>query len=668
MLGFIPMAQVPIQGPHDYRYNEFDERSLNSGKLAWNPEKILRLSHLTHGTNCVGYAPSKLRQCLVGVAGHNAAYGSSLLSEIRRDGSNSPLLPARLEQLAGRLLCQRWHQNQAMEVARIWYLTLKQSQKAPKDRDIYLMDEIRSYNRMLKLPCIEPFDPVTEAEHFQPLASRIPQVTMASTALQPPPIYYTPPPTYYTPPPPTYNTTPPVYYTPQSHDRNITNVTEVSHNHLSMNCDTWATSSGALPTWSTNESVSASNGRDLNNQLISLIPPLPKLEQTLMDKYAKELELVTESVSAQASCTKEIKQAQVPPPFVFKANSSSESVDQTKEGPALVPLNLKNQPRSSESGVQGLPKPLQGAATSDNAEATAMHGEDAKSTTVTPSSGLSGLPSIDDKPLSSTSLTSSASAGQASNLAVPVAAWPLHSDIIAKETPNIQAINESVQQPTPAEGDNTSTQAEDLGESKQEPLHQAVCRSNRTLHEQHGDGILLGSARSKSNDEEGDGLSSGDLETLHQAERVEVEGMETTNHEVANLQLTPQPSTSLSVLLHPSPLPAETIGRAIDTFVTSRQSIVSRTNAHFIGLRALGNPHGASSFRRLQTYFPSQTILSQRFHTMLNISDTNPRGHWLSSMSLGWREIGLAFFLFEFGYTWAQAVRRISSWQKTIHS
>ncbi len=89
----------------------------------WNPPQVLRLGLYSpeESSTCIGHAPSKNRRCRNAIAAANQQEASKLLDRIgSTEITGNVDLSEELEEIAERLLCKRWHQNQALLVAGRW--------------------------------------------------------------------------------------------------------------------------------------------------------------------------------------------------------------------------------------------------------------------------------------------------------------------------------------------------------------------------------------------------------------------------------------------------------------------------------------------------------------------------------------------------------------------
>ncbi|KAM0797364.1 hypothetical protein BDR22DRAFT_465115 [Usnea florida] len=86
----------------------------------WSPIEVLQLDLNSSGFTCIGYAPSKGRRCHNPIACANRQEAANILREMSMLDPHSKRLGKRLEELASRLLCRRWHQNQATDMKTLW--------------------------------------------------------------------------------------------------------------------------------------------------------------------------------------------------------------------------------------------------------------------------------------------------------------------------------------------------------------------------------------------------------------------------------------------------------------------------------------------------------------------------------------------------------------------
>ncbi len=86
----------------------------------WDASNVLKVDPNSPSFTCVGYAPSKGRRCRNAIAAANCHEASKLLTQMSRLDPSSSRLDDMLETLAPRLLCRRWHQNQAHSITEKW--------------------------------------------------------------------------------------------------------------------------------------------------------------------------------------------------------------------------------------------------------------------------------------------------------------------------------------------------------------------------------------------------------------------------------------------------------------------------------------------------------------------------------------------------------------------
>ena len=88
----------------------------------WDAEDILGINNPARGHwTCVGYAKSKGRRCQIEANQHNRAAAAVLLRSLARGSHTEQELRDILHEIAERLLCQRFHQDQADYVATRWH-------------------------------------------------------------------------------------------------------------------------------------------------------------------------------------------------------------------------------------------------------------------------------------------------------------------------------------------------------------------------------------------------------------------------------------------------------------------------------------------------------------------------------------------------------------------
>lgn len=91
----------------------------------WAPADALDLDPNSSSFTCVGYAPSKGRRCHNAIACVNRQEAAKILLQMSRLDPQSQRIDDKLEELASRLLCRRWHQNQAAEMKRKWHCDIE---------------------------------------------------------------------------------------------------------------------------------------------------------------------------------------------------------------------------------------------------------------------------------------------------------------------------------------------------------------------------------------------------------------------------------------------------------------------------------------------------------------------------------------------------------------
>lgn len=86
----------------------------------WDPFKLLDVDPDAWNFTCVGYAPSKGRRCRIRIAADNRRSARNLLDDMAQLDLCSKDIQHLLVQLASRVLCKRWHQDQASRMLNIW--------------------------------------------------------------------------------------------------------------------------------------------------------------------------------------------------------------------------------------------------------------------------------------------------------------------------------------------------------------------------------------------------------------------------------------------------------------------------------------------------------------------------------------------------------------------
>lgn len=100
----------------------------------WSPAEVLQLDLNCLSSTCIGYAETQGRRCRSPIAFANRQEAAKISIEMSRLDPQSPRLGSELEELASRLLCRRWHQDQAEEIMRKWQRQIKSHQAAENTR------------------------------------------------------------------------------------------------------------------------------------------------------------------------------------------------------------------------------------------------------------------------------------------------------------------------------------------------------------------------------------------------------------------------------------------------------------------------------------------------------------------------------------------------------
>lgn len=100
----------------------------------WIPTEVLQFDPNYSGFTCMGFAPSKGRKCRNPIACANRQGAAKLLLEMSGLHPQSQRVDCLLEELASRLLCRRWHQDQAAGITRQWQDDIDNHQAAEDDR------------------------------------------------------------------------------------------------------------------------------------------------------------------------------------------------------------------------------------------------------------------------------------------------------------------------------------------------------------------------------------------------------------------------------------------------------------------------------------------------------------------------------------------------------
>lgn len=108
----------------------------------WAPAEVLQLDLDCLGSTCIGHAKTQGRRCRNPIAYANRQEAAKISIEMSSLDPQSPRLESELEELASRLLCRRWHQDQADEISRKWqrqirnYQAVQAARRAERPRTI----------------------------------------------------------------------------------------------------------------------------------------------------------------------------------------------------------------------------------------------------------------------------------------------------------------------------------------------------------------------------------------------------------------------------------------------------------------------------------------------------------------------------------------------------
>lgn len=83
----------------------------------WDPESVLKIDNMGR---CAGWARTRGRNCANVIAMHNQQNADDLLEAISYEKPDAVALENDLYDLAGFLLCRRWHQDQADDLVEKW--------------------------------------------------------------------------------------------------------------------------------------------------------------------------------------------------------------------------------------------------------------------------------------------------------------------------------------------------------------------------------------------------------------------------------------------------------------------------------------------------------------------------------------------------------------------
>lgn len=100
----------------------------------WIPTEVLQLDPDCLGFTCIGYAKTQGRRCRNPIAYANRKEAASILQEMSGLNPQCRRMDFELEELASRLLCRRWHQDQADVIKTQWHRRIETHQAAETTR------------------------------------------------------------------------------------------------------------------------------------------------------------------------------------------------------------------------------------------------------------------------------------------------------------------------------------------------------------------------------------------------------------------------------------------------------------------------------------------------------------------------------------------------------
>ena len=100
----------------------------------WAPAEVLQFEPNSLGLTCIGHAKTQGRRCRNPIAYANRQEAAKILLDMARLDPRSPRLDSELEELASRLLCRRWHQDQAAAIKRQWHRDIQNHQAVETTR------------------------------------------------------------------------------------------------------------------------------------------------------------------------------------------------------------------------------------------------------------------------------------------------------------------------------------------------------------------------------------------------------------------------------------------------------------------------------------------------------------------------------------------------------
>ena len=121
----------------------------------WAPAEILQFEPNSLGLTCIGHAKTQGRRCRNPIAYANRQEAAKILLDMARLDPRSPRLDSELEELASRLLCRRWHQDQAAAIKRQWCRDIQNHQAVETTRRA-------ERSRIVERPITPPRTPVAQ--------------------------------------------------------------------------------------------------------------------------------------------------------------------------------------------------------------------------------------------------------------------------------------------------------------------------------------------------------------------------------------------------------------------------------------------------------------------------------------------------------------------------
>ena len=118
----------------------------------WTPASVLQLEPNSLGFTCIGHAKTQGRRCRNAIAYANRQEAEKILLQISRLDPLSPRVDAQLEELATRLLCRRWHQDQAAMMKRRWQSRIEDFQDTEAARRADRLRTLETINARARSP------------------------------------------------------------------------------------------------------------------------------------------------------------------------------------------------------------------------------------------------------------------------------------------------------------------------------------------------------------------------------------------------------------------------------------------------------------------------------------------------------------------------------------